>query len=299
MPNHLSTKEDSSVYSDSTTSSFFTAYQSDQILHRPLRRQRTVTQLTRWVSKRISRSSVSTREGDVLSEKNLNKLNNAIRADGKEETDVTEHTSSCDTTLVERRKSTIEASEEKPENPIQSSDPDQETQLCLRQSYAAFCEDFTLSGPSCPKRIYDMTMGMEEGAGWEEKGNIEEGENERSTTFNTEKKENCQYGPSQSSMSKSYLKLGRGEALIKSSSLAPDPTGKQNAGFTTHDTKEPDVQQSEIVNRSANHPRPPSQIMTPSTYKEMHRAARERKIARREKSWGIFYSILSKRSKLV
>lgn len=273
-----------SVHSSSTT--FSTAYQSIHPHPRQLRRKNTVTQLTRWVSKRISRPSMTDNiRGNELSEQNLKELNKAIDAEagshGLEQTNTDSGTAS----FVKERKGTFATISKIEEEQIPKPNLERERELHVRRSYAAFCEDFTLSGSLGPKRIFHMTMGMDDcteeveqidssnmpssGEGLPLEHGRQHNRNSCQLSTNTPEHESLEPVLSHTERRSSTMELPKEKLNEKHEDLKPQlpPT---------------------------HYPHPPSAIMTPAVYKEMQRATRERKRARKQKLLGPFRALFLK-----
>ncbi|KAJ5168876.1 uncharacterized protein N7482_004470 [Penicillium canariense] len=132
MPELLPTSDNASVHSNTITS-FSTAHQSNHSPPRQLRRRNTVTSITRWVSKRISRPSLTTTaRGNELSEKNLNKLNKATEAEMAEmERDALDksHTDLGTYSLVKGRETSVHPIEEIINEPRPEPDLEREREM--------------------------------------------------------------------------------------------------------------------------------------------------------------------------
>ena len=280
----------------STPTSFSTAYQSIHQLPHQLRRQKTVTQLTRWVSKKVSRSSMRDNpRGNQLSERNLKELNKAIHAETEGHVFEQASANSGTTSFIKEHKrsiATISEINEIDEEERLTPTPERERELGVRRSYAAFCEEFTLSGSVSPKRIFDMKMGMDD----------ETEEAERMKSLNTDPTPKFQPNPVEV-MPIEYTQHTAQPSLPSASeisqhvSLQPVYTRKVMEQDTTDSTKRSlDGKNEDFEPQlpTTCYLRPPSPIMTPSVYKELHRATREKKQAQRTKLFGPFRALFLK-----
>lgn len=264
IPDHR--LDDNASISSSSSSSHSPAEPSIRAHPPQIRRVKTVSQLTRWVSKRMSRSSLDViASGNELSEKNLNDLNLAtIMSVG----DFAETHSSLNSA-----KPLLPTSPAKPIDTIQESSaetspeqlPANAREVRLRKSYAAFCEEFTLSGPQRPKRKFDISMGMRE--------TDEEYINDALPRIHT------------TTDSPGERRVFENQPIDHK---APNESTEDCATLYEGNF----LTQEDIP--SIIYPRPPPQIMTPRVYQDMQRATRERKLARRQRILGPLRSLFSK-----
>lgn len=283
---------DNESLDSTTTTSFSTAFQS---IHAPplqLRRKKTVTQLTRWVSKRISRSSMTDAiRGNELSEQNLNQLNNAINTEADGHTADKTNTDSSTASFVKEHKRTFERIDVIFEDPIPKPNLERERELRVRRSYAAFCEDFISSGPVSPKRVFDMTMRMDD------------------CTEVVEQMEGLNSDPMLESqpISGGAMPLERDELSTPASFPLTSRMSETESTRTTCHPQKTEQRTIAATKRSLDKdedfkpespfthcPPPPPLIMTPSVYKDMQRATRERKRARKHKLLGPFRTLFLK-----
>lgn len=284
--------DNESIQSPSTT--FSTAYQSIHPHPRPLRRKNTVTQLTRWVSKRISRSSPTDNVGgNELSEQNLKELNKAINTEAESHALGETNTDSDIASFVKERKATFATISEIEVEQSPKSHLERERELRVRRSYAAFCEDFTLSGSSGPKRIFHMTMGMDDCA-------EEEDQQTRSPHTNSILESQPSSGEA---LPLEHDQLRNGNPF-QLSTKAPEheclepvsPHGEKISETMDLQQKAADDENNNWKSQTppTHYPYPPSAIMTPAVYEEMQRATRERKRARKQKLLGPFRELFLK-----
>lgn len=261
--------DDNASVGSSSSSSFTTAYPS---LAPPpqLRRAKTVSQLTRWASKRLSRSSLrGMTDRTELSEKNLNNLNLAITTSADNTSETNKSFDSARPLLPNsptRASKTINTIAEDPES-LPDQTPEKAQDIRLRDSYSVFCEQFTMSGPQRPKRKFDMTMGMRE----------IEGEHLANAHSGVE----CSDSPS-NGQKETVPKDQHTHSKVRNRSMLDRPRSFENFHFGENNTP------------SIIYPRPPPQIMTPLVYQGMQRDALERKLARRQKILGPLRSLFSK-----
>ncbi|KAJ5380926.1 uncharacterized protein N7496_003354 [Penicillium cataractarum] len=209
--------------------------------------------------------------GNELSEQNLKELNKAIDAEAESHGFEQTKTDSGTASFVKERKGTFETIGEIEEEQIPKLNLERERELHVRRSYAAFCEDFTLSGSLGPKRIFHMTMGMDD--------RIEDTEQMESSTRDSILESRPSYG----------------EARQKSlEPVLPHTERRSNTTEPSKNTLDEDHEDLKSQILPTTYPHPPSAIMTPAVYKEMQRAARERKRARKQKLLGPFRALFLK-----
>jgi hypothetical protein len=149
--------------------------------------------------------------------------------------------------------------------------PEKAQDTRIRDSYAAFCEQFTMSGPQTPIRKFDLSMGMGE--------------------THTDHLADPQ---SQSKLdminlpSNDQMETVSDEQQIEIENDTLNMNVKDRAmSFESISLRGDDTP-------SIIQPRPPPQIMTPLVYWNLQREALERKLARREKVLGRLRSLFSK-----
>ncbi|GLI76111.1 hypothetical protein PoHVEF18_004381 [Penicillium ochrochloron] len=101
--------------------------------------------------------------GNELSQQNLKQLNNAINLEADSHIADKTNTDSSTASFVKEHRRNFERIDVILEEPIPKPNLEREREMRVRRSYAAFCEDFILSGPASPKRVFDMTMGTNNG----------------------------------------------------------------------------------------------------------------------------------------
>jgi hypothetical protein len=229
--------------------------------------------------------------GNELSEQNLKVLNNGINAETDSHIADKTDSDSGTASFVKEHKRNFERIDAIVEEPIAKLNLERQRELHVRRSYAAFCEDFISSGPLSPKRVFDMTMGMDDCPE----------EIEQMEGLNTAPMLESQ------SISGKAVPLERDEPPTPTSfPLASWMSGNEPTRTTCHpqETKQCTI---DATKRSLDEdedfklewpfthcPQPPSLIMTPSVYKDMQRASRERKRARKQKLLGPFRTLYLK-----
>ncbi|KAJ5136728.1 hypothetical protein N7448_005282 [Penicillium atrosanguineum] len=253
----------------SSSSSFTTAYPSlGPSLQ--LRRVKTVSQLTRWASKRLSRSSLrGIADGTELSEKNLNNLNLAITTSADNTSETNESFNSARRLLpkspTRASKAINTIAEDLESSPDQT--PEKAQDIRLRDSYSAFCEQFTTSGPQRPKRKFDISMDMLEA--------------EQDYLADAQPRVGCTDSSNNDQKEPAPEDQQIGSKALNG--IIQDRTRSyENIYFGQDNTP------------AIIHPRPPPHIMTPLVYQDMQRVALERKLARRQKVLGPIRSLFSK-----
>ena len=269
-PDHCLDDNASVGSSSGSRSSFTTTYPSFASPPQ-LRRVKTVSQLTRWASKRLSRSSLrGMTDRTELSEKNLNSLNLAIITSAEDTSETNRSFNSARPLLPELPTSASKAINTIAEDPESSPDqtPEKAQDIRLRDSYSAFCEQFTMSGPQRPKRKFDISLGMRE--------------TEEEHPANAQPRVDCSDSPS-SDQKETVAEDQQNGSKVLNRIILDRTRSFENFHFGQDNT------------RTIIHPRPPPQIMTPLVYQDMQRAALERKLARRQKILGPWRSLFSKR----
>jgi hypothetical protein len=220
-----------------------------------------------------------------LSEQNLKQLNNAINPEADSHIADKTNTDSSTASFVKEHRRNFERIDVILEEPIPKPNLEREREMRVRRSYAAFCEDFILSGPASPKRVFDMTMGTNNG------------------TEEIEQREGLNTDPTLESqrISGDAMPLERDEpSTLTSVPLASRMSGSESTQSPCH-FQEMKQRTKDATKRSLDEdedfkpespfthcPQPPPLIMTPSVYKDMQRETRERKRARKQKLLGPF-----------
>ncbi|CAG8348224.1 unnamed protein product [Penicillium salamii] len=240
---------------------------------RPLARRNTVSQLTRKVSKRISQSILGGGQHHDLSERNLKALEGATVSDRQFH----------DTKIYDPIHEDIE-------DECPSVNPEAQREARLHESYATFCQSFTMSGSTRTSRQFDLSMGTETA------NESEFSQTKQSLAYNT-------IEPLHSPTSKwpGYITV-YSEPGPTADAFPISPSGNINTPTSpstdckknSHDCSRPDTPIYEDnlsrqhannlgTSRHPNYPPPPPQIITPDVYMDMQREERERKAARRQK----------------
>lgn len=283
-----------------TTSSFSTHPQFKQHPPRQLRRVKTMTQLTRWVSQKISRPSLkNSASGNELSEKNLNDLETITTVVGEQDSPGPEQSTHEKPSLVNNQTKAIETIQEDLEEgeSAKHSAPDPETtkEIRLRRSYAAFCEEFTLSGPQQPKRRFEVSMDTKSPENARQSDAVQPAHCPMDTSTALEKPLAIAIQPnselSQREPSTSSQETPR-TSTANTTGSASSPINQETQ------SKEPKVTMQSTEKQSTSHPRPPPQVLTPSIYRDMQRARQERRRARRQRVWGPLRSLFSRSQSL-
>ena len=278
MPDVLIVNDNASFASSDT----FSTQDSTDKPRRQLSRRNTVSQLTRKVSKRISQSILGGTQQHELSERNLKTLDGATASDSHSphSPDRQFH----DVKLYDPIHEDVE--EECPSINVEA-----QREARLYESYATFCQNFTMSGTTRMSRQFDLSMGTDR-----------EGNSQPSQTKQTSKDS----GTFESLHSPTYMypeyitvysEPGPTSAAFPIS-CSPANLDKPTSQSTdlkekSHECSRPDTpiyednlsKQHPILEptRNTNHPRPPPQIITPDVYMDMQREERERKAARRQR----------------
>lgn len=293
MPDLSFAGDDESTHS--TTTSFSTAYQSIHQPPRQLRRQKTVTQLTRWVSKKVSRSSMrDTPRGNQLSEQNLRELNKASNTETEGQVFEKTSTKSGAASFIKERKrsfATISGINEIDEEERLAPIPEREREVRVRRSYAVFCEEFTLSGSVSPKRVFDMKMGIDDYT--EEAERIKGSNTDPTPEFQPNPVEVM---PIEHSQHTTQPSLPSASETSQHESPQLVYTRQMEQGTTDSTKTSPEGRNIDLEPQlpTTRYPRPPSPIMTPSVYQELQRTNREKKQAQKAKLFSPFRFLFSK-----
>lgn len=291
MPDVVIINDDASFVS-SSAASFTLTQQTFRVPLRPLRRQKTVRQLRRWVSKRMSPSfDHEAHEGNELSEKNLSDYHRATWMG--EGNDILVDQPSMPAQPPRNVHCTqFGAIAEMPdhEGPGIKS---QNAETHLQMSYVAFCHRFTLSGSPETKRPFSLMA---------DRGDVEE---HMAITPSTPPSSTREYSttttPTTNLISDPQSNYPCGQNQTSTSPAAskdPDPRTDQPSipctdvrshaqqpgpGAVLAEQKTPDLR-SQLC--PPHYLQPPPRVMTPLVYMEHQRAARERKRLGRQKLLG-------------
>ncbi|KAF7734466.1 Uncharacterized protein PECH_007984 [Penicillium ucsense] len=302
MPNRRPLPNDNeSIRSSESNHSFSTACRSIPPAGQ-LRRRRTVTQLTRWVSKRMSRSSMPALGQSIeLTETNIRALDATVETHSdrslpqlQAHSDPQSHSQSQTQYAHSPHHQflpytppspTFDSKTQHPDFPHHSIEGipqrrqskrvqrDREREKRVRRSYAEFCEDFTLSGPIGPIKEYDMTMDLTE----HEEPSSQPTPPPAPQPFQRAGLYHTDHPSAQSPSSYEHQQFHHHQQD------SPYSDARQDAINSAMWTRPYDSQSIWSQSSSAPGPRPPSPIMTPTVYKEMQRAVQAKKQARKRK----------------
>lgn len=258
-----------------------------------------MTQLTRWVTQKVSRHSLKiSTSGNELSEKNLNDLDMITNVVGDQGDADPDHSAREKPSLVPGQTKMIETIQEDLEETGSGKalDPNPEAvkEIRLRRSYAAFCEEFTLSGPQKSKRRFEISMGVE---GPKEEKKID---TVQSAHCPGDTGKILERPPATASWSSCELPERQNPTSLRESPKAPDVATAEYThsspiiNAAKMEAKDESLKGVESQVASTSHPQPPPQVLTPSIYQDMQHARQERKRERRQKFWGPFRSLFSR-----
>ncbi|CAI7602907.1 unnamed protein product [Penicillium discolor] len=249
MPDILIVNDNSSFASSDT---FSTRDSIEQPRH-SLRRRNTVAKLTRRVSKRISQTILKAGvQEHALSEKNLKDLNNATDTDPN---------NLCSSPHQVHEVKIYDPIHETIEEECPIFDVEAAREMRLHQSYATFCQNFTLSGTTKMSRKFDLSMGTE----WAEE------HTQSSHTDPTLKSDDT----SELSGSPTIENPSSGYPVTRTSNVEED--------FNS-------ISSSFEITPNSNYPQPPPRIITPTVWMDMKRDKREHKATRRQRLLNPFRS---------
>ncbi|KAJ5164136.1 uncharacterized protein N7500_005966 [Penicillium coprophilum] len=264
-----------------------------------LRRTSTVSQLTRRVSKRISQTILRTGgQEHQLSEMNLKSLNDPTIIDSHNLSSPAHR--AHDVRIYDHIYEEIE--EECP-----ALDVGAVREMRLQQSYAAFCQNFTLSGMTTMSRTFDLSMGME--AAKEHKW-----ASHTDQTLQGNDTSELLSSDTDTDHIRARSRPSPDTVAFPISCLSTDLDKKPISHSTTVDGPSLDlpvigrakVETDYKIIPTSNHPQPPPHIITPTGWMDMQREKRESKASRRHKvifpirswfmtsqpSWGRRYEVL-------
>ncbi|CAG7935042.1 unnamed protein product [Penicillium nalgiovense] len=285
MPNVLIVNDNASFAS---SDSFSTQDSREQPRH-SLRRRNTVSQLTRRVSKRISQTILRARvQEHAPSEKSLKDFNDAP--------DIDPHNlcSPAHQHEVKIYNHIYENIEE--ECPILNVEEARD--MRLRQSYATFCENFTLSGTTSTRRRFDLSMGTE----WAEEHTQSSHtdptlENNDTPAFSGSHAcpnhitVHSKPRPSTVAFPISCPSTDLDDTPISYSETVERPSSERPVTETSKDEVYMNrISSSSEITPKSNYPQPPPHIITPTVWMDMQRDGQERKAARRQKLLNPFRS---------
>ncbi|KAJ5189210.1 hypothetical protein N7491_005536 [Penicillium cf. griseofulvum] len=279
MPDVLIVNDNASFTSGDT---FSTRDSIEQPRH-SLRRRNTVSQLTRKLSKKISQTILrSGVQEHQLSEKNLKNLNDTTNIDS--------HNSCSPVDQVHEVKIYDSIHEDIEECP--TFDVEAAREMHLQQSYATFCQNFTLSGTTTKSRRFDLSMGME----WAEHTQSPQADQ------TLEDNETSEFlGPHANPEHITDHPGPRPSTVpftISCPSTDMDDTPMSHSATTEKPSSEFPVTEASKVDEDfkitpdPSYPKPPPCIITPTVWMDMQRDKRERKAARRQRLLSPFRSWL-------
>ncbi|KAJ5513566.1 hypothetical protein N7463_003118 [Penicillium fimorum] len=279
MPDVLIVNDNASFASSDT---FSTQDSIEQPQH-PLRRRNTVSRLTKRVSKKISQTILGAGvQEHQLSEKNLKNLNHTTNIDS--------HNLRSPAHQVHEIK-IYDAIHEDIEEECPAFDVEAARDMRLQQSYAAFCQNFTLSGTTTTSRRFDLSMGME----WADE-HTQSSHTVQTLEYNDTSEllgshanpepirvhsrprpDTVAFPTSCPSTDLDNTPISHSATVEKSSSELP----------VTETSK---VQKDLKITPNSNYPQPPPHIITPTVWMDMQRDERERKSSRRQRLLNPFRS---------
>lgn len=285
MPDVRIVNENDSFASSDT----FSSQDSTELARRQLRRRNTVSQLTRKVSRRISQSVLGGNKQHSLTERNIQRLTGSSaftsphpRLEKRQLHDTEVYDPICED--VEEEYPTVNV--------------DDQQQARLYESYATFCQSFTVSGSNRRSRVFDLAMGTERG-------------DEKDDHFQTKQTPECHTLHSLQSPTyiyPEYITVYSEPGPVPAAFPISPPSSHLDTPISqsteckknSHECSRPDtpIYEDNISNRYSgietsrnyNYPRPPPQIITPAVYMDMQRKERERKSARRHRILNPFRS---------
>lgn len=256
MPEIIIINDDASFIS-SSAGSLNIAQHPFHIPPRQLRRQKTVTQLRRWVSKRISQSSLigSAHSPNKLSEKNLYD-HDITMCMGEDDILVNESANPRQPWMNSACLKPIATITNGPNDTITEDSLEQDRKSNTKESYAAFCRRFTMSGSPQVKKPFTLVTDGHEVPFMEEP----------------------------STASESLFELGSTSRATQQSdriSTMPSPgiRPEEQAAILEAEILDQSSADDDILSECRL--QAPPQVMTPLKYMEMQRAARERKRRRK------------------
>ncbi|KAF3389114.1 hypothetical protein F1880_003577 [Penicillium rolfsii] len=226
--------------------------------------------------------------GNELSEHNLQQLNNAVHAGSDVHIAEKTETDSGTASFVKEHKRNFEKIDVIFEGRMPKRNLEKERELRVRRSYAAFCEDFILSGSVGPMKVFDMTMKMDDCT--EKMKQMES--LSADPMLETEPISGEAMAPLGRPPMSSHLASTMSGNHSTQTTYHPQETGQGTIEKTTRRLDE--IEDSKFESRFTPCPQPPPLIMTPSVYRDMQRATQEKKRAQKEKLLGPFRKLLCK-----
>jgi hypothetical protein len=275
MPDVLIVNDNASFSSSDT----FSTQDSIEQPRLQLSRRNTVSQLTRKVSKRISQSIIGGAQQHELSERNLRNLEDATALDSH-----SPHSPDSQFHDVQLYDPIHEDVEEE----CPSVDVEAQREARLYESYATFCQNFTMSGTTRMSPQIDLSMQAEK-----ERNTQPSQTNQTSNDSGTL---GSLYSPTH--MYPEYITVYSEPGPTPVAFPKSCPANLNSPTSQSTDLKEdshrsrPDTPIYEdnltkehpiLETTRANYPRPPPHIITPDVYMDIQREERERKAARRQR----------------
>ncbi|KXG48333.1 uncharacterized protein PGRI_022030 [Penicillium griseofulvum] len=247
-----------------------------------LRRRHTVSQLTRRLSKRISQTIV--RPGvqeHQLSEKNLKNLNDTTNIDS--------HNICSPVNQAHEVKICDPIHEDIEEYP--TFDVEAAREMRLRQSYATYCQSFTLSGTTTKSRRFDLSMGMDWAEGHTRPPQADQTRKDNDTSEIPGPYANPEHIPDHLRPRPCTVPF----TISCPSTDIDDTPISHPATIGTPSSECPVTETSKVdedfkITPNPNYPKPPPCIITPTVWMEIQRDKRERKAARRQRLLNPFRS---------
>lgn len=274
MPEIIIINDDASFIS-SSAASLDIAQQPFRIPPRQLRRQKTVTQLRRWVSKRISQSSLVGR-GYKINELSENNLYDHHITMSMVEDDilVNESANPRQPWMNSACLKPIATITEGPNDTITEDNLEQDRKSNTKESYAAFCRRFTMSGSPQVKKPFTLVTDGHEAPFMEGPLTANESLFEPGST------------------SKATQQSDRISSLGLNPMPSPGIRPEEQAAILEAKILDQSSADDDILAECCL--QAPPQVMTPLKYMEMQRAARERKRALRQKVLKPFHTLFAR-----
>ncbi|KAF7526310.1 hypothetical protein PCG10_004252 [Penicillium crustosum] len=278
MPDILIVNDNASFASSDT----FSTQDSVEQLRHSLRRRNTVAKLTRRVSKRISQTIKAGVQEHTLSEKNLKDLHDT--------TDIDPH-NLCSSPHQVHDVKTYDPIHETIEEKCPIFDVEAAREMRLHQSYATFCQNFTLSGTTKMSRKFDLSMGTE----WAEEHTQSSG-----TGPNLKNNDTSEFSGSRTYPehipAHSWPRPSTVAFPISSPSTDPEDIPISHSATIENSSSRYPVEDFNGINSgfetapNSNYPQPPPHVITPTVWMDMKRDERERRATRRQRLLNPFRS---------
>ncbi|KAJ5383946.1 hypothetical protein N7517_001857 [Penicillium concentricum] len=278
MPNVLIVNDNASFASSDT---FSTQDSIEQPRH-ALRRRNTVSQLTRRVSKRISHTILRAGvQEHQLSEKNLKSLNDTTNIDS--------HNLRSPAHPVHEVK-IHDPIHEEIEEECPAFDVKAAREMRLQQSYAAFCQNFTLSGTTTTSTKFDLSMGVECADKHTQSSHTDQTLKDNDTSellgFHANPEHIAVQRPRPGTVA--FPISCPPTDLDNTSILHSTTVEKFSSEFPVTETSK--VEKAIKITPDSDYLQPPPHIITPTVWMDMQRDERERKASRRQRLLNPFRS---------